>query len=65
MQLHLEAIVPFFLGTPRHQSVSGRGEIVEPVEFSLKGMHLVIVCPEFSNFHQEAFHEILILAKSI
>lgn len=48
---------PFFIENAA-SIVSGRGEIIKPLEFSLKGMHIVIVCPEIAISTREAFHEI-------
>lgn len=48
----------FFLGNSP-AIIKGRGEVVEPVNFSLKGMHLVIVCPDFQISTQEAFRNII------
>ena len=49
---------PFFLGNSP-AIIKGRGEVVEPVNLSLKGMRLVIVCPDFQISTQEAFSNII------
>jgi 4-diphosphocytidyl-2-C-methyl-D-erythritol kinase len=48
---------PFFLeNTPA--IIKGRGEFVQPINLSLQGMHLVIVCPDFQISTKEAFRNI-------
>jgi 4-diphosphocytidyl-2-C-methyl-D-erythritol kinase len=42
--LRLVSDCPFFI-TNKPALVSGRGEVIEPVDFSLKGFHLVLVFP--------------------
>lgn len=38
--------------------IKGRGEIVTPINFSLKGMHFVIIYPDFQISTEEAFQGI-------
>jgi 4-diphosphocytidyl-2-C-methyl-D-erythritol kinase len=47
---------PFFIENVA-SIVSGRGEIIEPLELSLEGMHIAVVCPEIAISTKEAFEE--------
>ena len=38
--------------------IQGRGEILKRLDLSLKGKHIVIICPEIQISTQEAFQEI-------
>ncbi len=49
---------PFFLKNSP-SIIKGCGEIVQPVNLSLKGMHLVVVYPDFQISTQEAFSNII------
>jgi 4-diphosphocytidyl-2-C-methyl-D-erythritol kinase len=56
--LQLGSDCPFFINN-QPCSATGRGELMKNIELSLKGYHLVLVCPGIHVSTKEAFHNIV------
>ena len=62
--LQLGSDCPFFINN-QPCSATGRGEIMNNIDLSLKGYHLVLVCPGIHVSTKEAFHNIVPQAASL
>ena len=56
--LQLGSDCPFFINN-QPCSATGRGEIMKNIDLTLKGYHLVLVCPGIHVSTKEAFHNIV------